>query len=70
MKQSQDAVGELIRNIRDLSTLQWLRIKCPICGEVITQYILPQEEVDKAVLSKSDLETSVANVIVPNASME
>ncbi len=57
VRQSQDAIGELIRNIRDLSTLQWLRIKCPICGEEITQYIPPQEEVDKAILSESDLET-------------
>ena len=56
-RQSQDAIGELIRSIRDLTTLQWLRIKCPICKEEITQYLPPQEEVDRAILSESGLET-------------
>lgn len=52
-----DAVGEVIRNMRDLTRLEWLKIKCPKCGEEMTQYLPPQEEVEKALLGRSCLDT-------------
>ncbi|HNU40091.1 MAG TPA: toll/interleukin-1 receptor domain-containing protein, partial [Methanothrix sp.] len=33
-----DAVGQLIRTLRELSRLEWLKIVCPKCGEEMTQY--------------------------------
>lgn len=53
----QDALGQVIRNLRDLTRLQWLRIKCPFCGEEMTQYLTSQEEVDRALFNGSYLET-------------
>ncbi|HII07369.1 MAG TPA: toll/interleukin-1 receptor domain-containing protein, partial [Methanotrichaceae archaeon] len=52
-----DALGEVILNIRDMTALEWLKIKCPFCGEEMTQYLPPQEVVDRAVLSNSGLDT-------------
>jgi hypothetical protein len=52
-----DALGEVIQTIRDLTTLEWLKIKCPFCGEEMTQYLPPQEVVDRAVLSDTGLDT-------------
>jgi len=53
----EDALGMLIQNIRQLTRLDWLKIKCPYCGEEMTQYISPQEEVDRALLRGTNLET-------------
>ncbi len=53
----EDALGKLIRDLRDLTKLDWLKIKCPYCGEEMTQYISPQEEVERALLAGTHLET-------------
>lgn len=53
----EDALGKLIQNIRQLTKLDWLKIKCPYCGEEMTQYISPEEEVEKALLAGKHLET-------------
>jgi len=53
----EDALGKLIRNMRQLTKLDWLKIKCPYCGEEMTQYISPEEEVDRALLAGKHLET-------------
>ncbi|MGB9930020.1 MAG: TIR domain-containing protein [Methanosarcina sp.] len=53
----EDALGKLIQNIRQLTRLDWLKIKCPYCGEEMTQYISPEEEVEKALLGGKHLET-------------
>jgi hypothetical protein len=52
-----DAVYLLLRTIRQLSRLDWLKIICPKCGEEMTQYLTPQEDVDQALEKKSCLET-------------
>jgi len=52
-----DAIGSLIKTVRDLSRLEWLKVTCPICGEEMTQYLTPQEDVDFALQSGSGLET-------------
>jgi hypothetical protein len=52
-----DAVGQLIRTLRELSHLEWLKILCPKCGEEMTQYLTPQEEVDEALAKDGWLET-------------
>jgi hypothetical protein len=52
-----DAVGQLIRTMRELSRLEWLKVVCPKCGEEMTQYLTPQEEVDDALLKGGWLET-------------
>jgi hypothetical protein len=52
-----DALGEVILNIRDLTALEWLKIKCPICGEEMTQYLPPREVVERAILSGTGLDT-------------
>lgn len=52
-----DAVGHLIYTLRNLAKLEWLRIKCPYCGEEMTQYITPQEEVDRSIMAKTRLNT-------------
>ncbi len=52
-----DAIGLLIRTLRDLSRLEWLKVTCPHCGEEMTQYLTPQEEVDAALQNGSFLET-------------
>ncbi|MDD3043699.1 MAG: toll/interleukin-1 receptor domain-containing protein [Methanosarcinaceae archaeon] len=56
-KSYEDAVGEVIQNIRQLTRLEWLKLKCPYCGEEMTQYITPEEEVDRALLKRTKLET-------------
>ncbi|HWR25234.1 MAG TPA: TIR domain-containing protein [Methanosarcina sp.] len=53
----EDALGKLIQNIRQLTKLDWLKIKCPYCGEEMTQYISPEEEVERALLSGTNLKT-------------
>jgi len=53
----EDAIGRLIRTVRDLSQLQWLKVACPSCGEEMTQYLTPQEEVDEALNRGTCLET-------------
>lgn len=52
-----DAIGLLIKTIRDLSRLEWLKVSCPKCCEEMTQYLTPQEEVDDALRKGSYLET-------------
>lgn len=53
----EDALGMVIQSIRDLTRLDWLKIRCPYCGEEMTQYMTPQEEVDRALFAGTDLET-------------
>ena len=53
----EHAFGRLIYNLRQLTRLDWLRIKCPYCGEEMTQYITPEEEVEKSLLTGTDLRT-------------
>ncbi|WP_135611675.1 toll/interleukin-1 receptor domain-containing protein [Methanococcoides sp. AM1] len=53
----KDALGVVIKDIRQLTKLDWLKIKCPHCGEEMTQYITPQEEVEKVLLEGTDLKT-------------
>lgn len=53
----EDALGKLIQSIRQLTRLDWLKIKCPYCGEEMTQYISPEEEVERAILAGKHLET-------------
>ncbi len=45
----RDAIGRLIKTLRDLSRLEWLKVECPKCGEEMTQYLTDQEEVDLAL---------------------
>jgi hypothetical protein len=52
-----DAVGLLIKTLRELSRLEWLKVACPKCGEEMTQYLTPQEEVDEALAKGTFLET-------------
>ena len=52
-----DAVGQLIRTLRELTRLEWLKIVCPKCGEEMTQYLTPQEDVDDALAGAGWLET-------------
>jgi hypothetical protein len=52
-----DAIGQLIKTLRDLSSLDWLKVTCPKCGEEMTQYLTPQEDVDEALQKSSCLET-------------
>lgn len=52
-----DAIGLLIKILRDLSRLEWLKVTCPHCAEEMTQYLTPQEEVDAALGKGSFLET-------------
>jgi len=42
-----DVVGLLIKTLRELSRLEWLKVACPKCGEEMTQYLTPQEEVEE-----------------------
>jgi ribosomal protein S27E len=56
-KTYEDALGKLIQNLRQLTRLDWLKIKCPYCGEEMTQYISPEEEVERALLAGMHLET-------------
>ena len=52
-----DAIGVLIKTLRDLSRLEWLKVKCPECSEEMTQYLTSQEEVDGALERGFSLET-------------
>jgi len=52
-----DAIGQLIKTIRELSRLEWLKVTCPKCGEEMTQYLTPQEEVEVALEKGTFLET-------------
>lgn len=52
-----DALGLLIKTLRELSRLEWLKVTCPKCGEEMTQYLTPQEEVEEALAKGSFLET-------------
>ena len=52
-----DAVGLLIKTLRELSRLEWLKVACPKCGEEMTQYLTPQEEVEEALEKGTFLET-------------
>ena len=52
-----DAVGILIKTIRELSRLEWLKVICPKCGEEMTQYLTDQDEVDSALEKGIFLET-------------
>lgn len=53
-----NAVADLIRIVRSLTRLEWLRVRCPICGEEMTQYLTPQENVDRAIDENRYLETA------------
>jgi hypothetical protein len=53
----EDALGKLIQNLRQLTRLDWLKIKCPYCGEEMTQYISPEEEIERALLAGTHLAT-------------
>lgn len=53
----EDALGKLLQSIRQLTKLDWLIIKCPYCGEEMTQYISPEEDVERALLEGNHLET-------------
>ena len=52
-----DVVGLLIKILRELSRLEWLKVACPKCGEEMTQYLTPQEEVEEALEKGTFLET-------------
>jgi ribosomal protein S27E len=52
-----DAVGLLIKTLREFSRLEWLKVNCPKCGEEMTQYLTPQEEVEEALAGAGWLET-------------
>ena len=52
-----DAVGQLIKTLLELPRLEWLKVTCPKCGEEMTQYLTPQEEVDDALAKGAFLET-------------
>ncbi|MDW7733570.1 MAG: toll/interleukin-1 receptor domain-containing protein [Methanolobus sp.] len=52
-----DALGKLIYTLRRLTKLEWLKISCPHCGEEMTQYMTPQEQIDTAIIAGIDLET-------------
>jgi bacterioferritin-associated ferredoxin len=52
-----DAIGQLIKTIRELSRLEWLKVACPKCGEEMTQYLTDQEEVDASLEKGACLET-------------
>ncbi|TGC09363.1 toll/interleukin-1 receptor domain-containing protein [Methanolobus halotolerans] len=52
-----DALGKLIYGLRQLTRLEWLKINCPHCEEEMTQYMTPQEQVDKAIIAGTELET-------------
>jgi hypothetical protein len=52
-----DVVGLLIKTLRELSRLEWLKVACPKCGEEMTQYLTPQEEVEEALAGVGWLET-------------
>jgi len=52
-----DAVGLLIKILRELSRLEWLKVACPKCGEEMTQYLTPQEDVEEALAKGTFLET-------------
>jgi hypothetical protein len=52
-----DVVGLLIKTIRELSRLEWLKVTCPKCGEGMTQYLTPQEDVEEALAKGTFLET-------------
>jgi hypothetical protein len=51
------AIGKLIKNARDLSRMDWLKVICPKFGEEMTQYLTPQEDVDEAFEKGAFLET-------------
>jgi len=53
----EDAVGVLIKALRFLTRLEWLKVRCVVCGEEMTQYLTPQEEVDRALFRGTSLET-------------
>ncbi|MGB9902491.1 toll/interleukin-1 receptor domain-containing protein [Methanothrix sp.] len=53
-----NAVADLIRIVRSLTRLEWLRVRCPICREEMTQYLTPQENVDRAISENRYLETA------------
>lgn len=53
----EDALGMLIHTIRQLTSLEWLKTKCPHCGEEITQYLTPEGEVERAILAGTGLKT-------------
>jgi bacterioferritin-associated ferredoxin len=52
-----DTIGKLIRTLRELTRLEWLKVDCPKCGEEMTQYLTPQEDVDEALADGKWLET-------------
>jgi len=52
-----DAICLLIKTLRELSRLEWLKVTCPKCKEEMTQYLTPQEEVEDALENGTFLET-------------
>lgn len=53
-----ECIALLLRSLRELGRLEWLKVVCPHCGEEMTQYMTSQEEVDMALMSSSPLETA------------
>ena len=47
----------VIKILRELSWLEWLKVACPRCGEEMTLYLTPPEEVDEALAKGAFLET-------------
>jgi hypothetical protein len=52
-----DVIGNLIRTLRELSRLEWLKVTCPKCGEEMTQYLTQEEDVKEALAKGKWLET-------------
>jgi hypothetical protein len=52
-----NAIGQLIKMMRDLTRLDWLKVTCPRCGEEMTQYLTPKEESELAMQKGTGLET-------------
>lgn len=57
MESYSNAIGILIKTIRELSRLEWLKVACPKCGEEMTQYLTDQDEVESALEKGVFLET-------------
>jgi len=52
-----EAAGLLIKTLRELSRLEWLKVVFPGCGRGMTWYLTSQEEVEEALAKGVLLET-------------
>lgn len=48
---------KMIKILRELSRLEWLKVACPKCEEEMTLYLTPQEMVEEAQAKGAFLET-------------